>query len=245
MSNSQNQKKRIGLNSIISFGASVVIIGLMFKILHWKGGEYMIGLGLATEACLFAILGWASRVSPEEEKAEAAGGANLKDLLSTAVTPKIVDGLTQGFQQFTKTVQSVNQIAGSAGATTNFVKEIETATGDVKKFRDNMTNVSGGFEQFNKSLQAVSQMSGISVTMMKEFESAGAGMKTFSKSINDMNSNFDQFNKTLSQLNQMTTASQGMMKEFETATNSIKAYNKNLTDLARIYQAQVEAFRKN
>lgn len=242
MSN-QNSSKKIGLNSIISFGASVVILGLMFKILHWKGAEWMIGLGLMTEAVLFAILGWASRVSPEEEAA-ANGGSNLSDMLNSAVTPKVVEGLTKGFEQFTKTVQSVNSIAGSAGTATNFIKEIETATGDVKKFRDNMTSVSGGFDAFNKSLQAVSQMSGISVTMMKEFESAGAGMKSFSKNIGDMNANFDQFNKTLSALNQMGAASQNMIKEFEATTNGIKVYNKNLTDLARIYQAQVDAFKK-
>ncbi len=244
MSN-QNQKKKIGLNSVISFGASVVILGLMFKILHWKGGEIMIGIGLATEACLFAILGWASRVGPEDEAAEAGSGANLSELLSSAVTPKIVEGLTNGFKQFTQTVQSVNQIAGSAGSATNFIKEIETATGDVKKFRDNMTSVSGGFEAFNKSLQAVSQMSGISVTMMKEFESAGQGMKSFTKNIGDMNNNFDQFNKTLASINQMSVASQNMVKEVESATAGIKAYSKNVTDLARIYQAQVDAFKKN
>jgi len=109
MSN-QNSSKKIGLNSIISFGASVVILGLMFKILHWKGAEWMIGLGLMTEAVLFAILGWASRVSPEEEAA-ANGGNNLSEVLNSAVTPKVVEGLTKGFEQFTKTVQSVNSIA--------------------------------------------------------------------------------------------------------------------------------------
>jgi methyl-accepting chemotaxis protein len=107
-----------------------------------------------------------------------------------------------------------------------------------------MGSVSTGFDQFNKSLQAVSQMSGMSLTMMKEFESASSGMKSFSKNIVDMNANFDQFNKTLGTINQMTSASQGMMKEFEAATNSMKSYNKNLTDLARIYQAQVDAFKK-
>lgn len=243
MSNSKS--KKIGLNSIISFGASVVILGLMFKILHWKGGEIMIGLGLATEAVLFAILGWAAREVPGEAEAAENGGTNLNELLSSAVTPKVVEGLTKGFQQFTQTVQSVNQIAGSASSTTNFVKEIETATTDIKKFRDNMGTVSTGFDSFNKSLQAVSQMSGISVTMMKEFESAGQGMKSFSKNIGDMNANFDQFNKTLGAINQMTASSQNMMKEFEAATNGIKVYNKNLGELAKIYQAQVDAFRKN
>jgi len=239
-----NSKKKIGLNSIISFGASVVILGLMFKILHWKGAEIMIGAGLITEAILFAVLGFASMESADEKKAAENGGANLSEMLNSAVTPKIVEGLTKGFQQFTTTVQSVNSIVGSASTATNFVKEIEVATGDVKKFRDNMQSVSGGFDSFNKSLQAVSQMSGISVNMMKEFETAGAGMKSFSKNIGDMNTQFDQFNKTLASINQMSAASQSMVKEFEATTQGIKVYNKNLSDLARIYQAQVDAFKK-
>ena len=108
-----------------------------------------------------------------------------------------------------------------------------------------MGSVTTGFDSFNKSLQAISSMSATSQNMMKEFESAGAGMKSFSKNIGDMNANFDQFNKTLSAINQMTTSSQNMMKEFEAATNGIKLYNKSLGELARIYAAQVEAFRKN
>ena len=42
-----NQKKKVGLNTVISWGASVVIIGLMFKILHWPFGELFIAVGLA------------------------------------------------------------------------------------------------------------------------------------------------------------------------------------------------------
>jgi len=242
----QNTKKRIGLNTIISWGASVVIVGLMFKILHWKGGEAMIGVGLATEAALFFLLGIAS-MSVEEDDATGAdgGGSGLHDLLATSITPKVIEGLSNGFKQFNTTVQAVNGIAGSAGTAQTFMKEIETATGDVKKFRDNMTSVSGGFDAFNKSLQAVSQMSGISQSMMKEFETAGQGMKSFSKSIGDMNANFAQFNNTLTAINQMSASSQNMMKEFELATNGIKAYNKNMTELSKIYAAQVEAFRKN
>ena len=60
-----------------------------------------------------------------------------------------------------------------------------------------------------------------------------------------MNSSFDQFSKTLVAINQMTVASATMLKEFENATNGMKAYNKNLTDLTKVYQAQLDAFRKN
>jgi len=239
-------KKKIGLNSIISWGASVVIIGLMFKILHWHGGEIMIAIGLMTESLLFALLGFAAMSVVEEGAKEGdKGGSGLHDLLATAITPKVIERLSMGFQQFNKTVESVNQVAGSFNVTQNLIKELETTTGDVKKFRDNMSAVASGFDQFNKALQAIGQMSAASQGITKDFESAGAGMKAFSKNITDMNSSFDQFTKTLAAINQMTASSATMLKEFEAATTGMKAYNKNLTDLTKVYQAQLDAFRKN
>ena len=34
-------------------GASVVILGAMFKILHWPGADIMLTIGLTTEAVIF------------------------------------------------------------------------------------------------------------------------------------------------------------------------------------------------
>src|SRR5689334_14785834 len=161
-------KKKIGLNTVISWGASVVIVGLMFKILHWPGGELFISIGLLTEAALFFILGIASMAVVEDTDDKKASG--LDDLLATAITPKIIERLSMGFQQFTKTVEAVNAVSGSANVTQNFVKEVETATGDIKKFRDNVNGMTTTFDQFGKSLTTISQMATNSQAVMKDFE---------------------------------------------------------------------------
>ncbi len=246
-SNPQQGKKKVGLNSVISWGATVVIVGLMFKILHYPGAELMISVGLGTEAFLFAILGIAAMSAEDETPTVSTtpgSGAKLNDLLATSVTPNVIENLKAGFEQFTKTVSSVNQVANSVSLTQNFLKELESSTGDVKKFRENLGTVTSGFDQFNKSLMAISQMSAVSQGMMKDLEIAGQGMKSFAKNMNDMNSSFSQFSQTLLAINQMTASSASMLKEFEAATNGMKAYNKNITDLSRIYQAQLEAFKK-
>jgi len=279
MSNPQQGSRKPGLNSVISWGASIVIIGLMFKILHWQGGEYMIGIGLATESLLFAILGFAAMDVAKDPSAPAGQKASdINDLLSTAITPKVINELSAGFQQFNKTVAAVNQVTASFDVTKNLIKEFENTTVDVKKMRDSMAGVGTGVDQLSKSMQAMGQvattsqqavtqistasqtaigqinsaskdmigaMSASSKSMMGDFEAASAGMKSFSKNVVDMNASFDQFNKTLAAINQMTASSQTMLKEFEAATTGMKAYNKNLSDLAKIYQAQLDAFRKN
>src|SRR4051812_21738186 len=52
------KKKPYGIGNIVSWGATVVIIGLMFKILHLPGATYWIATGLITEAALFFLLGF-------------------------------------------------------------------------------------------------------------------------------------------------------------------------------------------
>jgi ABC-type transporter Mla subunit MlaD len=216
----------------------------MFKILHWPGGELFIAAGLLTEALLFFILGVAAMSAVEEKEADKHG-SGVDELLSTAISPKVIERLSMGFQQFTKTVETVNTVAGGSNVASNFLKEVEVATTDVKKFRDNVGGMASSFDTLNKSLQTVGQVANNAQSVMKDFESASSGLKLFAKNITDMNANFDQFNKTLTALNQMTASTQNMMKEVEGVSVGIKAYNKSLTELSKIYAAQVEAFRKN
>src|SRR5471030_1100850 len=52
------KKQPYGINNIVSWGATVVIIGLLFKIQHWPYGGTFISIGLGMEAFLFFILGF-------------------------------------------------------------------------------------------------------------------------------------------------------------------------------------------
>ena len=44
-------------NLIIGLGASVVLLGALFKIQHWPGASYMLTAGMLVEAFIFALLG--------------------------------------------------------------------------------------------------------------------------------------------------------------------------------------------
>ena len=44
-------------NLIIGLGASVVLMGALFKIQHWPGASVMLTSGMITEAVIFAMLG--------------------------------------------------------------------------------------------------------------------------------------------------------------------------------------------
>ena len=45
------------INVIASFGAAVVIVGALFKIVHWDGANEMLMVGMFTEAAIFIMFG--------------------------------------------------------------------------------------------------------------------------------------------------------------------------------------------
>ncbi len=51
-------KFKITINTLTSWGASVVIIGVMAKLLRWHAADTLIIIGMLTEAILFFILGF-------------------------------------------------------------------------------------------------------------------------------------------------------------------------------------------
>ena len=81
MAQSKSTKKLF--NMAYGLGASIVIIGALFKILHWEfgflNGGLLLAVGLITEAAIFAI----SAFEPVDEEydwslvyPELAGGAS-------------------------------------------------------------------------------------------------------------------------------------------------------------------------
>lgn len=190
---------KIGIDSLINWGATIVIIGLMFKILSFKGGEWMIGVGLAVEAVLFFIMGFVSaekspdwtRVYPEldenyvgelpdrsarvaVEPVATGHTAALDNMLKDAkVTPELIDSLGQGLRSFGDKVQAISKVSDTATATNEFA------------------------DKLNKASSGAAQLS-------SAFERAASDLKTFNESSADMQQFKEQittFNKNLTSLN--------------------------------------------
>src|SRR5882672_4292792 len=89
---------------LYGLGAAVVIVGAMFKIMHWPGAGPMLVIGLSTEAVIFAFSAFQpvhkdpdwSRVYPQladdyEGYEEEVGGST-----SAGLTKKLDDMLADG-----------------------------------------------------------------------------------------------------------------------------------------------------
>ncbi|MDQ7950090.1 MAG: gliding motility protein GldL, partial [Pedobacter sp.] len=160
------------LHKAISWGASIVIIGALAKILH-IGGElanWFIGAGLGIEALLFFLTGffppepelpW-ERVYPEladDYKGGAravpvstGGGSNFsssaaldKMLEDAKVGPELIESLGNGLRTFGDKVATISNVTDAAVATNEF-------TGKVKSAGASFDNLSTAFEKATSQL---------------------------------------------------------------------------------------------
>lgn len=99
------KKSNIGLDSFINWGATIVIIGLMFKLQHWQWGDWMIVIGLGAEAIIFLILGYQAIGNSEEQETkpsvaavQTGHAASLDDMLSQSdISPQDIQNLGKGY----------------------------------------------------------------------------------------------------------------------------------------------------
>lgn len=139
---------------LYGWGATVVIIGALFKINHWPGGTLMLILGMGVEAVIFFLsafeplhveFDW-TRVYPqlagmpegekqegEEESEEAPVSkdpltAQLDKMLADAnIGGELIDRLGQGMQNLADSANSLNNMTTAVAATDKFVSHMDEA----------------------------------------------------------------------------------------------------------------------
>ncbi|GGG36456.1 gliding motility protein GldL [Dokdonia pacifica] len=179
MAKSKSGKKL--MNMVYGLGAAVVIIGALFKIMHWPYGDLMLIIGLVTEAGVFVVsafesvdedLDW-SLVYPE-----LAGGQSK----GKKEAPKDVEGLlSQKLDNMLKEAKIDGELMASLGSSIrNFegaAKEISPtveAMNSTKKYSEEMALAAAQMESLN-SLYKVQVESSSRQAEINEQVTANAG----------------------------------------------------------------------
>ncbi len=143
---------------LYGWGASVVIIGALFKILHWPGANYMLMAGLGTEAVIFFFsafeplheeLDW-TLVYPqlagldEDDEVEFASTSGPKtsgealtkfdEMLEKSGGADLFAKLGDGLSNLTEKVEQMSDISDATIATKEFSEKVKTAANSVTEF---------------------------------------------------------------------------------------------------------------
>ncbi|MCB0734391.1 MAG: gliding motility protein GldL [Flavobacteriales bacterium] len=127
------------------WGASIVIIGALFKILHIKGADLWLIIGMTTEAVIFFLsafepiheeLDW-TLVYPELAGMEGEGSKDstasvsqqLDSMLANAkVGPELIEGLGTGLRSLSDNVGNMADLSGATVATKEYAENISKAS---------------------------------------------------------------------------------------------------------------------
>ncbi|WP_438710994.1 gliding motility protein GldL [Aquimarina muelleri] len=154
MANSKASKKL--MNMVYGLGAAVVILGALFKIMHWPFGNEMLILGLVTEALVFTVsafepvdneLDW-SLVYPE------LAGGNRKDKKEKETTPegllsKKLDDMLKEARVDSSLMSSLGEsIRNFEGAAKGISPTVDSIQGQ-KKYSEEITQAAAQMESLN------------------------------------------------------------------------------------------------
>lgn len=245
-------KKKLKLDLmhlLISWGASVVIIGAMLKILHWKGGEFMIAAGLITEACLFFITGFMppakdlpwERVYPELDDSFAgelptvsARPAVAAPLQSTAaldkmladakIGPELIGSLGEGLRTFGDKVANISKVADAGAATNEF-------TASVKAASVSYNNLSVSFEKASANLS--------------EMANSNVDSKAYHDQVNSLAKNLSALNAVYElELQDSSAHLKSMNKFYSNLSLTMQNFNESMED-SKQFKEEVGRLAKN
>ncbi len=130
---------------LYGFGASVVILGAMFKIMHWEGANYMLVIGLTTEAVIFFFSAFEkpateydwSLVYPELATGDGERSLSVTEQLDNAlenggIDSELIARLGEGMRSLSETAGSLSGAVDAAGATAKYSEQLNSAAANME-----------------------------------------------------------------------------------------------------------------
>ncbi len=238
---------------LYGLGASVVIVGAMFKLMHWTGASIMIVVGLSTEAVIFFFsafeplheeLDWtlvypelAGMTDPDEleelrEEGISGRGVGLQkfdELFKDAnIQPETVRSLSKGINSLSETTSNLADITGASMATKEYLTSMRTAAQAIQSVSSAYSDNTGSL---NDSVNALASSYKQTAEMVNK--SGEEIAKKFAQQSAELSTSYDDLTNTVK--SDYTNISAGHKKFSEQLTS----LNKNLSDLNSAYEAQV------
>jgi gliding motility-associated protein GldL len=157
------------MNFAYGMGAAVVIIGALFKLMHWPGASLMLIVGLGTEALIFGLsafdpvdkeLDW-SLVYPELAGGEAKERGKKED-------PKEAHGLlSQKLDAMLKEAKIDGALMESLG---NSIKNFEGAAKAISPTVDSVASTKKYAEEMTKAASQLETLNGLYQVQLQSAE---------------------------------------------------------------------------
>lgn len=242
------------MSKLYGIGASVVIIGAMFKIMHWPYAGLMIVVGLSTEAVIFFFsafeppheeLDWtlvypelAGMTDPDEleeyrEEGVTGRGIGLQkfdELFQEAsISPETIKNLSTGLSSLSNSTKNLSDLTAATVATKEYFNNMKHASESINSLTSTYAQQSG---ELNDSV------SGLASSYKKSAElidKSGQEIVTkFTQSSLDLTNSYKDLTNTVK------NDYSGISQSHKLYSDQLNNLNKNLASLNSTYEVQVK-----
>ncbi|MGW8316689.1 MAG: type IX secretion system motor protein PorL/GldL [Bacteroidales bacterium] len=226
---------------LYGFGASIVMVGALFKIQHWPGAGIALTAGLLTEAIIFFF----SAFEPLHEELdwtlvypELAGMSDpdeIDEFREQAIADRNVglqkfDELFQQSQINAEDVRSLGKHLNTISATTESIGEITSASLATKEYFDKMGNAA-------KNMDSVASAYGSNTGVLNE------SVNELANSYKQTAAMIDQKGKDIAE--RFAASSTNLTATYEAMSGEVKQEHANISQSQKQFNQQLEMLAKN
>lgn len=243
------------------FGASIVIIGALFKIMHWPGASIALIGGLGTEAVLFILFGidipheevdW-TLAYPElagmghEEIPEGHSSLPISQQLDTMleeakIGPELIESLGRGMSSLSESANKIGDITDAHTATSEYVNNVKTASQNVSTLADTYKSAAKSMEDLANSNDA-----GYSIgeSLNKVSKNLSALNATYELQLQGSKDHLDATSKFYDGLHDLMKNLHDSVEDTRKYRQEMSSLSGNLTALNTIYGNMLSAMNYN
>ncbi len=252
----QSKRWKIFTGYVYNLGASIVLLGALFKLQHWAFSGPLLVVGLCTEAFIFFISAFEpplempewSKVYPELREDydpdtfdESINENKFDQIFDKAnITPELLTKVSKGLTDLSNTASSISDISSATLATDVYVRNLNSASESMNTLAEinNQAN-----QNINQSVNSL--VSSYTVTAQKISEKGDEMLNQLAVSGEEFVHQLGQSGKKL--VNSYGKVAQVIDEGFGELEKNSKQYgdsliqmNKNLEALNLSYQSQLK-----
>ncbi|MGC9354476.1 MAG: gliding motility protein GldL [Mariniphaga sp.] len=238
---------------VYGWGASIVMIGALFKLQHWQYSGLFLTIGLMTEAFIFFLSAFEpplempewSKVYPELrddyemmelEEYNKRGKNGFDQLLSsTEISPELLTRVGKSLNDLTNAAQGISDISTATLATDMYVKNLSSASESMNSFAEINKRAN---ETVNASVEKL--VHSYSFASQQLSETGKTAIEKLHDSSEEFSAKLAETGKKLSET--VNGASNSFTSELKNIGENSKVYSQNLEKLNQNINALNESF---
>jgi gliding motility-associated protein GldL len=199
-------------NLIIGVGASVVLLGALFKIQHWQGAGIMLTAGMLTEAFIFALLGV---LPPHKDYYWERYYPNLDE------NPHI-EAYRSGKKFEPTPIAGITKTGSATASLDKMMEEAQINPANLRRLNEN-------FQRFGQTVE-----------QMKDIADVTAATNTYSEAARETAEALGQMKETFTGASRTMTVFNNAAEDTANFHQQVQVLSKNLGALNQIYEVELQ-----